>query len=371
MKITALKIIIIKLLLLSTIAILSACNNQTQKDTVRIGVILPLTGNFAVIGEGEKKGIDLAVEHLKGKFPNKKIEIIYEDFGSETKNAVTAANKLISVEKVDAIITSTTAASEAVSPVVEKAQKINFVISPDIEIVNKSQYNFRIYYNLNTEAEVVNSFVQKMKPKSVSFLASRYSSLQKLVDSKLEPDFKNLGINVLSKEYVEVTDKDFKNTILKIKNDNPDMWFLAPMTNQVDLYTNQLRDFDVKPGENRILVGSFTFNWKPADFISTLEGYYIATPVFQTYDNNNDFVKEFSEKYKAKPSFDVAYAYDNTMILAELLITNAKEFNSFKESFNKLGSRQGASGKINFTGNNETSTEIVITKVISGKQIQQ
>jgi branched-chain amino acid transport system substrate-binding protein len=121
-------------------------------------VILPLTGNYAVIGEGEKKGIDMAVETLKQKFPGKKIEIIYEDYASETKNAVTAANKLISVDKVDAIITSTTAASEAVSPVVERAQKINFVISPDIEVVSKSQYNFRIYYNFNTEAEVVNAF---------------------------------------------------------------------------------------------------------------------------------------------------------------------------------------------------------------------
>ena len=118
------------------------------------------------------------------------------------------------------------------------------------------------------------------------------------------------------------------------------------------------------------MIGSFTFNWKPADFISTLEGYYIVTPVFQTYDNSNTFVKAFNDKYNVKPSFDIAYAYDNTLILSELLISN-KEFNSFKEAFNKLGTRQGASGKINFIGNNETNTEIIVTKVVNGKQIQQ
>lgn len=366
------KIILILLPLIALFAVIfSACNTENQTDSIKIGVILPLTGNYAVIGEGEKKGIDMAIDNLKQKFPNTKIEVVYEDFASETKNAVTAANKLISVEKVDAIITSTTAASEAVSPVVEKAQKINFVISPDIEIVSKSQYNFRIYYNLNTEAEVVNSFVQKMKPSSVSFFASKYSSLQKLVDGRLEPDFKKAGINILGKEYVEVTEKDFKNSILKIKAENPAMLFLAPMTNQVDLFTNQLKDYEVTPSNDRIMIGSFTFNWKPSDFISTLEGYYIATPVFQTYDDSNSFVKDFSARYNTKPSFDIAYAYDNTMILSELLINSKKQFNDFKEAFNKLGTRQGASGKINFVGNNETNAEIVVTKVVNGKQTTQ
>lgn len=353
------------------VIIFNACNNSAQTEKIKIGVILPLTGKYAVIGEGEKKGIEMAIDSLKKKFPNTKIEVVFEDFASETKNAITAANKLISVEKVDAIITSTTAASEAVSPIVEKAQKINFVISPDIEIVSKSQYNFRIYYNFNTESEVVNKFVKEAKPTSVSFLASKYSSLQKLVDDKLEPDFKKDGIRILSKEYVEVADKDFKTSILKIKSDNPSMLFLAPMTNQVDLYTNQLKDYGVTPSNDRILIGSFTFNWKPANFISTLEGYYIVTPMFQTYDNNNVFVKAFNEKYNSKPSFDIAYAYDNILILSELLISSNKDFNKFKETFNKLGSRQGASGKINFVGNNETNAEIIVTKIVNGVQSTQ
>lgn len=367
------KIYLINTLLLVAVSLLySACGGETSNsNNIKIGVILPLTGNFAVIGEGEKKGIDLAVEDLKKKYPDKTIEVIYEDFASETKNAATAANKLISVDRVDAIITSTTAASEAVSPIVERAQKINFVISPDIEIVGRSKYNFRVYYNLKTEADVVNSFVERNKPRSVSFLASRYSSLQKLIDDRLEPDFREGGLRVLSKEYVEVTEKDFKNSIIKLRSDNPELLFLAPMTNQVDLFTNQLKDAGINPSSDRIIIGSFTFNWKPTDYISTLEGYYIATPIFQTYDESNAFVMAFSEKYNSKPSFDIAYAYDNVSILAELLVTSDKNFDRFKESFNKLGERHGASGKITFIGENDTAADLVITKIVNGKQVAQ
>ena len=352
--------------------VLVGCREEssTQKG-VKIGVILPLTGSYAVIGEGEKKGIDLAVENLKTRFPDEKIEVVYEDFASDTKKAATAANKLIAIDKVDAIITSTTAACEAVSPIVEQSQKINFVISPDIEIVRRSKYNFRVYYNLKTEADVVNQFVAKAKPRTASFLTSRYSSLQKLVDDRLEPDFKRNGINVLSKEYVEVTEKDFKNSVLKLKSENPDLLFLAPMTNQVDLFTNQLNDYGVKPSSTRTLIGSFTFNWKPAEFISTLEGYYIATPIFQTYDESNAFTKQFTEKYASKPSFDVAYAYDNALILTELLVASGKKIDSFTEAFNKLGERNGASGKIRFSGANDTDPEIAIMKVVNGKLVAQ
>lgn len=353
------------------LAFFLSCDNTKKNDDITIGVILPLTGKFAVIGEGEQKGINLAIDSLKKKFPNKKIKVIFEDFASETKNAVTAANKLISIDKVDAIITSTTSASEAVSPIIDKAKMIHFVISPDIEIVNKSKYNFRIYYSFNTEAEVIDKFFELKNPKSISILASNYSSLQKLVDDKLNTIIAKREIELKSKEMVDVADKDFKNSILKIKNDNSSLYFLAPMTNQVDLYTKQLNDANIKPAENSILLGSFTFNWKPIGFLSTLEGYYIISPVFQVNEVENSFVKKFVQVNNVKPSFDVAFAYDNTITLVNILIDSKKDFTKFKDKFNSIGSIKGASGKINFIGNNETNAEIVVTKIVNGKQVQQ
>jgi branched-chain amino acid transport system substrate-binding protein len=366
------QITLIGLLLIALFTIIfNACNNSTQTDNIKIGVILPLTGKFAVIGEGEKKGIEMAIDSLKKKFSNKKIEVVFEDFASETKNAVTAANKLISVDKVDAIITSTTAAAEAVSPIVEKAHIINFVISPDMGIVKKSNYNFRVYYNFNTEAEVANSFVKKMKPSSIAFLATRYSSLQKLVDESLEKSFISMGIKVSSKQYTELQDKDFKNQILRIKTEAPELLYLVPMTNQVDLFANQLSEYDYKPDSKKMIFGSFLFNWKPDVFLNTLEGYYIATPFFQTLDSTNSFKISFNSKYKTNPSFDIAYAYDNAMILIDLLNQSKKDFIEFKNKFNKMGTINAASGEIIFTGDNDTKSKIIVTKIVNGKRLIQ
>ncbi len=365
----------LKILLVLALSILFSCKNKNKKtlnedgNVLKIGLILPLTGKYAVIGEGEQKGFELALNDLNKKHPETSIKLYYEDFASETKNAVTAANKLISVNHVDAIITSTTAASEAVSPIIEKNKIIHFVISPDTDILSKSKHNFRIYYNFNTEAEVVSSFLKNEKPESINFFSSKYSSLEKLINNNLVKTSRNLNIEIKENEFVEVTDKDFKNIAVKFKNNDAKMYFLAPMTNQVDLYTNQLSDFGLKPSSKRIMMGSFTFNWKPKIFISSLEGYLILSPVFQTTNSNNAFTERFMKEYNTQPSFDIAYAYDNLTIMTDLLISKTSDFENFSNGFNSLGSYKGVSGTINFIGHNETNAEIIISEIKDGKQI--
>lgn len=348
----------------------STSNEINVKESITIGVILPLTGKYSVIGEGEKMGIDLALDSLKRAYSDYEINIIYEDFKSETKDAITAANKLINIDKVNAIITSTTGAAEAVSPVIDGRGIPHFVISPDLDILSRSDNNFRIYYNFISEANVVKEFVNNTQPKSVNFFASKYSSLQKLIDMELEPEFIKNNIVVNGKEYVDVSEKDFKNVINKLKLNDADFWFLAPMTNQVDLYTNQLKDMGVLPDENRILMGSFTFNWKPKDFISSLENYYIATPAYEVSEKKNNFSILFQERYNISPSFDMAYAYDNVSILTKLLIEQNKSLEGVKNGFNSIGTYNGASGIINFIGNNETDAEIIISQVRNGELVK-
>jgi len=71
---------------------------DSENQIVNIGVIYPLTGDASFWGQNAKNGVQLAVEKflpqnfLKGK----QIQAIYEDSKSASKDAVSAANKLIS-----------------------------------------------------------------------------------------------------------------------------------------------------------------------------------------------------------------------------------------------------------------------------------
>jgi ABC-type branched-subunit amino acid transport system substrate-binding protein len=78
----------------------------TTKEPIKIGAILPLTGEAAVWGENVKTGIELAKEGInkKGGINGRKIEVIYEDGQCDSKTGVSAVQKLITVDKFQVII---------------------------------------------------------------------------------------------------------------------------------------------------------------------------------------------------------------------------------------------------------------------------
>lgn len=64
-----------------------------EEDVIKIGAILPMTGNAAIYGESMRQGAELATEQIN-KLNSKKVEIIFEDSKGDPKEALSAFNKL-------------------------------------------------------------------------------------------------------------------------------------------------------------------------------------------------------------------------------------------------------------------------------------
>ena len=75
------------------------------QDPMKIGVILPLTGPTAVIGQEEKRGVDMGIEKINGAGGalKKKVELIIEDNKGDPTAIVSAAEKLVTRDKVVAL----------------------------------------------------------------------------------------------------------------------------------------------------------------------------------------------------------------------------------------------------------------------------
>ena len=73
---------------LSVLVLLLACQDKKREENViKIGAILPLTGNMAYLGESIKKGMDMACAHLNNE-NTIKIEIIYGDSKGDNKTGI-------------------------------------------------------------------------------------------------------------------------------------------------------------------------------------------------------------------------------------------------------------------------------------------
>src|SRR6185503_3945742 len=92
------KKVILALVAVALIGFVLVKNSQeSNTETIKVGVITPLTGNFAIFGERMRNAMEMAKEDLGAPAAN--IQLIYED-ACQPAQAVSAAQKLIQADKV-------------------------------------------------------------------------------------------------------------------------------------------------------------------------------------------------------------------------------------------------------------------------------
>src|SRR3989338_5111387 len=107
-------------------------NNQTdvgKVHSIKLGAVLPLTGGSAFYGQYARAGIDAEIQDINnagrtaaGGIAGSPVTVVYEDTQSNKKNAATAAQKLIEVDDVDALITILSSHAGAVVPIAETSR---------------------------------------------------------------------------------------------------------------------------------------------------------------------------------------------------------------------------------------------------------
>lgn len=90
------------------IAILVFFATRGPGDVLRIGAIFPLTGDIASYGKAAQQGIDLGVYEINeaGGVNGRRIEVVYEDDQGQPRTAVSAMQKLVSVDGVPVVLGS-------------------------------------------------------------------------------------------------------------------------------------------------------------------------------------------------------------------------------------------------------------------------
>lgn len=331
--------------LLLIIICLSPFGSWAQAAEIRIGAILPLTGALGYLGEEEKKALELAVAHINKK--DKIVSIIFEDSKGKPAEAVTAANKLIDIDKVDALITATTAVSRAVLPVADRNKKLIVALCLDPTIQKESPYAFRLYESMGQEAEILLSYyaAKKNRAKKLGVLYVNHAGTVQQLKDYFVPGFEKLGSKVVYQEPYELSDKDFRVKIGKIRKAKVDSLIIIGFGFEYSAIFKQLAQHSLI-GKVEIS-GAWGFiapNKVPKEL---LENTVVATPnyVFSKNDKAVRFEKDYFKIYKSKPNFDAAFAYDAVGIIAEGFIRAKADTTKAHEEIKKLGTYKGIMGQ--------------------------
>ena len=141
---------------------------QTQQNVIRIGGVYPLTGNIASTGLDCRRGVDLAVDIINGKYdldlplarsaglPNMggaKIEIVYADTKGDPKNGMSEAERLITSEKVVAMLGAYQSAVTKTASQMTERLKIPYVCS-DSSSPTLTERGFKYFFRVSPHDDI-------------------------------------------------------------------------------------------------------------------------------------------------------------------------------------------------------------------------
>ncbi len=216
---------------------------STGGKTIKIGIIAPETGQAAIFGNAVVKSVALAQKDLRQT--QNTYQVLVEDDGSNPGQAASAAQKLINVDHVDALITVTTGTGNAAKPLVIAAKIPNICIACTDPNIADGKYSFNYSMAPDTEAKGWLKAAQGKEIKTVAMFTQIHPGINVLADA-VEKNAPEYGIRIVYKQRYEANMRDFRTQIVEAKQKTPDMFFMINFPPSVDILGQQLKDLGVK-----------------------------------------------------------------------------------------------------------------------------
>jgi|SaaInlStandDraft_4_1057021.scaffolds.fasta_scaffold04316_1 branched-chain amino acid transport system substrate-binding protein len=364
---------IVAVVLIAAIVMFSSPKGE---DTIKIGVIAPLSGGPALWGQGSVNMIQLAAEEINSQsgIDGKNIELIIEDGKCNPNDAITAAQKLINVDNVKYILGGhCSPETTAIVPVVDKAKVFLLagVTSTDYG-VSGSKYAFRTSPPTIDQAEIVADVAyNKYNYKKIALITEE-AAYAKSFSEDVKKSFAGEIIEELN--YVP-GEKDFKTGLAKIKDKNPDAIWISPQDPaEAVIILNQMKELDML---DIPLFGNTIF---VSSNVATTSGGLLPESAFTITlftDPNSPKSKEVQGKYQAKYGSTVPYnlyyisaAYDATNMLSDAIGKCGEDVDCVQEFFLGIDNYQGVAGDFTFKENGDPIFDSwKEMKIVDGKTI--
>ena len=350
-------------------------------DTIKVGGVLEMTGGSASFGISSKNGIDLALKKIneKGVLGGKKLSLVVADTKSEASEATNAMQKVISQDKVVAVIGPNQSSAVIAAGAINNGSKVVDITpmgtNPDVTVDPKTKkvkpYSFRTCFIDPFQGTVMASFASnELKVKKAAIYIDNTSDYAKGLAQFFKENFvKNGGQVVIEEAYLQ-KDTDFKSTLTKIKAAQPDFIYIPGYYQEVGLIVKQAREMGITVP----MAGGDGWDSAKLPEIAgkaALENTFFSSLYSpdDTSDLNKEFVAEYKKAYNTNPDVFAALAYDSALLVAKA-IEDAGSADPAKiaEAMAKIKGFKGVSGEVTFNEQHNPIKSAVIIEHKDGKQ---
>ncbi|WP_203247977.1 ABC transporter substrate-binding protein [Sporosarcina beigongshangi] len=299
-------------------------------DTIKIGVNLELSGAVASYGTSELSGIELAVEEINaaGGVDGKDIELVKVDNKSDPAEATNAALKLVTQDKVVAIIGAATSGATVAQAEIANGNEVPLITpsgtSPTVTVKDDGSVNefvFRTSFIDPFQGTVAANFAANdLNVKTAVIYKDNASDYSKGLADSFKKDFEAAGGKVVSEESYVGKDTDFRSTLTRIKAADAEFIFIPGYYEEVGLIVKQAREMGITVP----LMGADGWD---SPILMDLAGAEALNNTFTTNhysaEDPDGIIQNFNDKFEAKysklPDSFNALGYDTVYLLVDAI----------------------------------------------------
>src|SRR3989344_1506352 len=331
--------------------------SQVSAPVFKVGLILPLTGEVASLGENAKNGANLAYDELLENV-KQKIQLIFEDDGFQPKNTVSAFNKLVETDGADVIICFTSGPCNAIAPLADQKQ-VPLIAVASAPVQKDREFVVRLEISTSEEAKKLSQFIREKGYAGIASIVAVQDGIQvgyKALSNN--PDFSSKEI---ASESVKPDEKDFRTIISKLISKKPDLIFVGLLPGMAGEFGKQARVLGYK--------GDFIgFNFvEGEETMEAAQGSLDGIVFTQAADTEDWFAEKYKQTYDKSIGPGSAHMFDAINLIAGAIEKDATSNTELNYYLNHIKDFRGALGQYSSTDLHEFSLPLVLRTIRENK----
>jgi len=353
-----------------------------NQDVIKIGAVLDTTGTASSLGVPERDTLQMLVEDInaKGGVNGKKLEVIIEDSASDETKAVLAVKKLITKDKVLAVIGASTSGTTMAMVKTAEANKVPLIsLATSEKIVNplnERKYIFKVAPSDTIVAGKMMDYLKAKGIKKVAFL-SMNNTFGDTGRDAFEKMAKAEGIEIVLQEKFEATDKDMTSQLTKVKGSDAQATIVWAIPPSASIVTKNYRQLDLKiPLIHSHGVGNKNFlelAGPDANGVVFPIGKILLAEQLPDSDPQKrvllDYAKAYEAKYGPRSTFG-GHAWDAVYMLKNAIEKAGTDSAKIRDEIEKTSNFVAISGVFNLSPSNHngvTKDAMVMAEITNGE----
>lgn len=208
-----------------------------QAEVVKIGVILPLSGNNANLGQWQRDALKLVEKELAERKTKHTYQLVVEDDQLSGRLTAEALNKLINLDRIAGLVTFTSGSGNVAAPRAQQAKVVHFGIASDNKVAS-GEWNFIHWTRPEAEVKLLVEFLKKKGYQRLAILVLRQQGLQ-AITTELKKQLQGTDIQIVDETNFNPGERDFRIILAKIAEKKPDIFFPGAFSPELQIILRQ------------------------------------------------------------------------------------------------------------------------------------